>query len=215
MIKVLLVDDHRMVRAGLKSVIDEFDNIKVTAQAGTVQEALTVLAAKEIDVVLMDINLPQQNGIEGAQIISKDFREVKVIGLSMNDDHFSISEMLKAGAFGYILKDSDEEELKKAIETVFEGESFFTEKVTKVMMNAMLVKNKKESDQGAIVLSQRETEILKLVSDGLTNNEIGEKLFISARTVDTHRRNLLQKTGTKNSAGLVKYAFLNGIIEIT
>ena len=215
MIKVLLTDDHKMVRAGLKAVIDEFDNISVVGQASTVAETMALLAGGlTVDVVLLDVNMPVQNGIEGAKLITKEYPSIAIIGLSMNDDHLSISSMLKAGATGYILKDSDELELEKAIVTVANGESYFAEKVTKVMMNAMMVKKKKEKQTSHVALSVREKEILKLVCDGMTNNEIGEQLFISARTVDTHRRNLLQKTATNNTAGLVKYAFLNGLIDM-
>ena len=174
MIKVLLTDDHKMVRAGLKAVIDEFDNISVVGQASTVAETMALLAGGlTVDVVLLDVNMPVQNGIEGAKLITKEYPSIAIIGLSMNDDHLSISSMLKAGATGYILKDSDELELEKAIVTVANGESYFAEKVTKVMMNAMMVKKKKEKQTSHVALSVREKEILKLVCDGMTNNEIG------------------------------------------
>lgn len=214
MIKVLIADDHKMIRDGLKSMIKHFDNIECIGEAESGKLVLDFFESNnQVDVLLLDINMPEMDGIECASLVSKNYKHIHILALSMNVDHHSISKILKAGASGYILKDSGEEELFEAINKVHQGESFFSPKVTEIMMSSMLSKKNVANSQGIDQkLSEREIEIIRLIADGLTNIEIGEQLFISPRTVDSHRRNLLQKTGAKNSAGLVKYAALKGLI---
>lgn len=214
MIKLFIADDHKMIRDGIKSMILHFDGVDCVGEATNGNEVIDQLKKNDkVDVILIDINMPDMGGIECTKEINRQFSHIKVLALSMNSDHHSISRVLKAGALGYILKDCSEDELLLAITKVSEGENFFSSKVTESMMSSMIVKKGGASSTNKEMdLSQREIEIIQLIAGGLTNIEIGEKLFISPRTVDTHRRNLLQKTGAKNSAELVKYAALRGLI---
>lgn len=213
MIKLYIVDDHKMIRDGIKAMVKHFDNIKVIGEAANGEMALNELSSSvnKPDVVLLDINMPILNGIRTTEKLLEN-SDYNILAISMNHDTLSISKMLKAGALGYILKDSGEEELIEAIRTVAEGNTYFTKEVAYSMMGTMVKKNTKEISKEGSELSKREVEVLQLIANGMTNKEIGEQLFISPRTVDTHRRNLLQKTGAKNSAGLVSYATKKGYI---
>ncbi len=206
-IKVLLVDDHNIVKQGLRAIL-ESGGIEVVDEASNGQEAIDKLkAGLKIDLAILDINMPVMNGIQAAEIISKDFSELKILALTMLNEEYHIRKMLKAGADGYILKNSGKDELLNAVETICEGEHYFSKEATNVIMMDMMNGGEgSETVTEEVYLTEREKDIIQLIAQEYTNAEIAEKLFISVRTVDAHRRNLLQKIGARNTAGLVVYA---------
>lgn len=217
MINVLLVDDHKIIRDGIKALLATTDSINIVGECDDGVQVLPFLRDHEVDVVLMDINMPKLNGIETTALVTEKYPKVKVLALTMHNEEGYISKILKTGAMGYILKNTGKPELVNAIEKVHESSSYFSDEVASIMMNKYMKNTKPKTTPIGMVsvtdLTKREIEILALIANELTNIEIGEKLFISPRTVDTHRRNLLQKLGVKNTAGLVKFAIHNGIVE--
>ena len=205
-IKVLLVDDHQIIIDGLKSLLKNSDEISVVAEANNGREALRILDILEIDVVLMDIDMPVLNGIDTLKEIGKQSFGVKVIILSMHNEAGMIKSLMSIGANGYLLKSCAQEELINAIRKVASGQSYFSTEVTLSLLNPA------QSNQPTELLTERETEIIKLIAEGFSNKEIGSKLFISHRTVDTHRTNLMKKLNASNIAGLISYAIRNGIV---
>jgi len=175
---------------------------------------IDILEKESIDLVLMDIEMPEMDGIQTTRYLTENFEKVGVLALTMYDDESHIIKMLQVGAMGYILKSTNKKELTEAIKTVASGESYFAKEASEVIMRRFMKKKTlSKSLAYKVALTRREKEVLKLIAEEFTNNEIAKKLYISARTVDTHRRNLLQKTGVKNTAGLVKYAIQNDIID--
>lgn len=205
-IKVLLVDDHQIIVDGLKSLLQNSDEIIVVAEANNGSEALRILDILEIDVVLMDIDMPVLNGIDTLKEISKQSFGVKVIILSMHNEAGMIKSLMALGAHGYLLKSCTQDELIGAIRKVASGQSYFSTEVTLSLLNPA------QSSQPNELLTERETEIIKLIAEGFSNKEIGLKLFISHRTVDTHRTNLMKKLDVSNIAGLISYAIKNGVV---
>lgn len=212
-IKVLLADDHQIVRDGIKLMLDPQAGIDVVAEAENGTEIEKLIADNHIDVAVMDINMPEMDGIAATRLIKEKFPDVKVLALSMSNDDSHIRQMIQAGASGYIMKSAGRKELTKAIYEVMEGRHYFSDQATQsIMMD--LVKNKgKSSSPEPIHITEREKEVLAMIVKENTNQEIAEKLYISPRTVDAHRRNLLQKTGARNTAGLVRYAFEHGLVN--
>lgn len=208
-IKVLLTDDHQIIIDGLKSLLKNSDEIVVAAEANNGREALRILELLSIDVVLMDIDMPVLNGIETLKEIRKQFRNVKVIILSMHNEAGMIKSLMDIGANGYLLKSCSQDELIGAIKKVFTGQNYFSTDVTLALLNTSGTSNPEQKNE---LLTDRETEILKLIAAGFSNKEIGDQLFISHRTVDTHRTNLMKKLDVNNIAGLISYAIRNGIV---
>ena len=204
--KVLLVDDHQIIIDGLKSLLRNSDEISVAAEANNGREALRILEILEIDVILMDIDMPVLNGIDTLKEIGKQSFGVKVIILSMHNEAGMIKSLMSIGANGYLLKSCTQEELIGAIRKVASGQSYFSTEVTLSLLNPA------QSNQPTELLTDRETEIIKLIAEGFSNKEIGSKLFISHRTVDTHRTNLMKKLDVSNIAGLISYAIRNGLV---
>ncbi|MEX0811059.1 MAG: response regulator transcription factor [Chitinophagales bacterium] len=207
---ILLVDDHQIVRDGIKSLFLDDDNVNIVYEAENGQQAIEKVneSKDNIDLILMDINMPVIDGIECTEKIKADFPEMKILILSMLNEDEHIKKVLKAGASGYVLKNSGKEELLNAINHVSEGKFYFSEDATKsIMMDLIGQKGRRvESDSTLVPLTDRELEVLEYIVKEFTNQEIAEKLFISVRTVDAHRRNLLEKVGARNTAGLVRYA---------
>lgn len=212
-IKMLLVDDHEIVRDGLKTLMESQHGVDIVAEAKNGLEALEVCKNIEIDIVVMDVNMPEMDGIQATQKIKDKYPEVKILALTMSDNDVHIRKMIEAGASGYILKNAGRDELKRAFEALMNDQHYFSDSATQSVMME-LVRNKGKSSAGTDAqITKRELEILGLIIKEHTNQEIAEKLFISVRTVDAHRRNLLQKTGARNTAGLVRYALENGLFE--
>jgi DNA-binding NarL/FixJ family response regulator len=215
-IKVFLVDDHKLIRDGIKAHFDDDDRFDVVGEAANGEIALDLLKKLDVDIVLMDINMDEMDGIECTSKISELFPNIKVLALTMLDENQHIKEMLKAGAVGYLLKNSNEQEIKQGIISVCEGQPFYSPKVLHTVMNSLsspVTKKKKSRFEPSIPLTEREKEVLVLIIKEYSNQEIADKLFISKRTVDAHKRNLLEKTGAKNVAGLVIFALNNEIIN--
>lgn len=212
LIRVLMVDDHKIIRDGVKVLLDKIDHITIVEEAGNGAEALQVLESNsdEVDVVLLDVGMPVMDGVEAMKRIQKDYPEVKVLALSMYDDEAHIIGMLQNGAAGYVLKTTGKTELAEAIERIASGQSYFAKEASSKMLD-YISQNRfsKKKVKAKSPLTKREKEILRLISEEHTNNEIAEKLCLSPRTIETHRKNLLQKLQVKNTAGLVKYALLH------
>lgn len=204
---ILLVDDHAIVTDGLRSLLSEHDAYFIKGEARNGKEALEFLSMLKVDLVLMDIDMPEMDGIEATKAIKKAYPDIRVIILTMHDERSMIKRLLEEGADGYLLKNSTREDLLQAMEEVMAGKQHLSAEVNTVLMA-------KESDQkgGLAGLTEREIEIVRLIAEGLSNKEIGDKLFISHRTVDTHRTNLMQKLGVHNIAALVRLAIREGLV---
>jgi DNA-binding NarL/FixJ family response regulator len=209
-IKILLADDHGIIRDGIKLMLNKSPELEIVAEANNGQEVIDYLAknAKSIDVILMDINMPVMNGIEATQKISEIYSDINILALTMHIEETYISNMLKAGALGYILKESNKEELIDAIKSIASGKKYYSNEVSVTLINSLMSDDKDKDKE----LSEREIEILSFIASGNTNREIGEKLFISGRTVETHRRNILNKLEVKNTAEMIKYAIQNKLV---
>ena len=215
-IQILIADDHPFFRDGIHQLLGDQDAIESIDEATNGKEVLQMLAKKYYDLVIMDIKMPLMSGVEATRVIKKKFPDVKVLAISMYDEQPYIVKMLKAGAKGYLLKNSTKEELLKAISQVMKGENYFSSEVSEIMVSQIVSGKHVDNgydEQPELTLTKREIEIIKMIAEELTNVEIGERLNISPRTVDTHRRNLLQKLKVKNTAGLVKYALKNGLLD--
>lgn len=213
-IKVMLADDHKIVRDGIKLMLNSQAGIDVVAEAQQGEEALTILNDTYIDLVIMDINMPVMDGVTATKTIKEKYPDVKILALTMSNDDLHIRQMIQAGASGYIMKSAGRSDLKEAILTIMDGRHYFSDEATQSIMMDLVKGRGKSTAPDPIHITNRELEILELIVKEHTNQEIAEKLYISSRTVDAHRRNLLQKTGARNTAGLVKYAFQHNLISL-
>lgn len=210
-IKLLLADDHQIIRNGIKLMLKKNIEFEIASEASSGEEVISYLErnSDRVDVILMDIDMPGMGGIEATEIITQKYKNIKILALTMHSEETFISHMMKAGATGYILKEANTNELIMAINTVAAGKKYYSNEVSVAMINSLMSKdNSKEND-----LSEREIEVLKYIAAGDTNKEAGEKLFISPRTVETHRRNILSKLDVKNTAEMIKYAYQHQLIE--
>lgn len=208
MIKIVLVDDHKMVREGLKRFLEDNQDFEIVVEAENGRDCLDQLATVEADIVLTDLSMPQMNGLELTKILRKQFPKIKVIALTMMDDSQHIKQMLAEGVMGYLLKNCSEDDLMIAINKVYNGNTYYAPEVTNIILNSIRKVNPRRQSKvvNEMPLTVREKEVLYLILKEKTNQEIAEKLFISVRTVDAHKRNLLDKTGSRNVAGLVIFA---------
>ncbi|MFP4448155.1 MAG: response regulator [Bacteroidales bacterium] len=213
-INILLADDHKMFRDGLKEILNKERNIIVVDEADDKNQIMNICSNKEIDIVIMDIDMGETNGITTTKELLSIYPHLKILVLSMHSDSKYILSMLEAGAKGYILKNAGKQEMITAINTVATGDSYFSSQVSSKIIEQLNsrknIKAKLKSQN--LPLTPREVEVLKLIAQEYSNTEIAEELYISIRTVDTHRRNLLEKLGVKNTAGLVKYALNNNLV---
>ena len=200
MISVFIVDDHKLVIEGIVSFLQKEKNIKVAGFATTALDCINFFKTGTADVILMDINLPDMNGMDLCKLIKTNYPGIAVIALSTLSQGSYITQIIENGASGYLLKNADKDEITEAIETVTDGKTFFSFEAGKIY------KATTEKRTGLPVLSKREKEILKLIAEGLTNIEISKQLFISIDTVDTHRKNLYTKLNVRNTALLIRYA---------
>lgn len=210
-IKILLADDHQLFRNGLKILLDAFDDFEIAGEAVNGEEVLRIIENTNCDVVLMDIDMPVMDGIEATRRAIEINPNIKIIALSMYGEEEYYHRMVEAGAKGFILKDSDINEVKDAIITVYNGATWFSQEL---LQNVIRRIKSRETETSHTNLSKREKEILLKICEGLSNQEIADTLFISKRTVDKHRANLLGKTQSKNTASLILYAIKNKIIEV-
>ena len=213
-IRILIVDDHRLLLQGLETLVRSQNDWELTGMASQGEEALRMLKAQQADLVLTDIDMPFMNGIELTEAVKAQFPDTKVIIISMHEEKGLILHAMEAGADGYLVKNADKKEFITAIQRVMEGHSYFSEEVTLALLDRK--KSKPLSPlQNTLLdkLTGREVEILKLIAEGFSNSEIGEKLFISPRTVDTHRANLMRKLEVNNLAGLIRVGLKAGLIS--
>jgi DNA-binding NarL/FixJ family response regulator len=213
-IKVLIADDHKIFRDGIKALLEKEKSITITGEAESGDEVIASVQSNKPDVILMDINMGETNGIETTRIIKQKHSGIQVLILSMHGESTYIMKVLEAGATGYILKNAGKEELLTAINSVARGDSYFSREVSNSIIEQLhkpRTASRRKTEE--IPLTDREIEVLKLIAQEYSNPEIAEELSISIRTVDTHRRNLLEKLQAKNTAGLVKFALRKGLIE--
>lgn len=195
--KVFIVDDHYMVIEGIRSLLQGEKNIEWMGHAMNASSCMAFLQQQQPDVILMDISLPDKSGIDLCKEVKEKYASVFIIGLSTFNQQSFIQKMMHNGASGYVLKNASSEELLEAIDTVSRGKTYMSFEAAESMKN---------NPAGNIILTRREIEVLKLIADGMTNNEIGQNLFISTTTVETHRKNLLAKFDAKNTALLIRMA---------
>ncbi|HYV95801.1 MAG TPA: response regulator transcription factor [Chitinophagales bacterium] len=214
-IKVVIADDHQIFIEGIKALIKDADNILLVGEAVSGEQLLNLLNSKEVDVVLMDVYMPKMSGIEATQKIKASHPDVKVLGLTMMEDAKHISEMMKAGASGYLLKTTGKSELVDAIVRVQNGERYLSKEVSMKLIDRMLNNTQPSEQSGDRTpsITKREHEIIRLIAQELTNEEIARQLNNSPMTIITHRKNLLRKLNVKNTAGLVKYAVQHGLVD--
>lgn len=228
MIKVLLADDHAILRDGIRALLSREPDMEVVGEAGNGQVLLELLASTAADVVLMDVNMPVLDGFATMPLLREQYPDVRVLVLSMLDHENYVSRMMQAGALGYVLKSADSSEITYAIRTVAAGRPFLCTEIGLDILYRLVQRGAPEAaapedtngngTQAAPArkptdLSSRELEVLKLIAEGLTNQEIADKLFTSKRTIETHRQNIIEKTQAKNTAALIRYAMAQGLIE--
>lgn len=206
--KILIVDDHQVVLDGLQLILGQADFCVVVGQASTGQQTIDFIKEHAVDVILLDINMPEMNGLKATQIIRTFNSSIKIIGLSVLDEISVIRQFKKSGANGYLLKNSGKEEILQAIREVLSSGSYYDSKLLD-----RLISEPAKINPAVPKLSRRETEILNLIVEEYTTKEIAEKTFISFGTVETHRRNIINKLGVRNTAGLVRVAMELGLLK--
>jgi two-component system, NarL family, response regulator NreC len=213
-IRILLADDHQLMRSGLRLLIEQQPDLTVAGEAADGREAVALAKSLRPDVVVMDISMPNLNGIEAARQITQNHPETAVIVLSMHPDESYVLRALKSGAKGYLLKDSAESDLIQAVRSVGQGKSFFSPAVSKVLLDDYVRKLKRSgADDAYDLLTAREREILQLVAEGKSNKDVANLLNLSVYTVETHRSNIMQKLHLKGVPELTLYAVRKGIIS--
>ncbi len=211
MIRLLIADDHQVLLDGFASIFDSVDDIEVIATANNGQHVMDQLEQVEVDIILLDINMPVLNGVEVCKKVSQKYPHIKVIALSMYDQGSYVRRMLQYGAKGYLLKNDSADEMIRAIRQVQQGEFYISGQLKEKMASIdFIIGRQKRSNHQDI--SDRELEVLDLLSNGLTDQEIGEKLFISHHTANSHRKSLIQKLNAKNTVELVRIALDKGLI---
>ncbi len=210
--KVIIVDDHTLFRNGLRILLNNLENYHVVGEASNGKQFLDLIKTSTPDLVLMDISMPVMDGIEASTIAHELYPDLKIITLSMYGEEDYYYKMVNAGVKGFVLKNSDIKEVKAALDVVYDGGSFFSSELLQNLISSL--KSAPKSKELHSELSEREMEILILICQGLSNQEIADKLFISKRTVDKHRANILEKSESKNTAQLVVYAIKNRFVEL-
>lgn len=214
LVRYAIADDHKIFRQGLKLALGDDRKIKCIGEAEDGLQLMELLKTQQADVVLVDLKMPGMDGIEVTKEIRSLYPHMKVLILTMFDDEHFILHLMEAGANGYLVKNADPSEIKMAIHTAFENGYYFSDMVSSILLKNVVQKNKTTPVfKEAIKLSDKETEILKLICQEYTTAEIGERVFLSPRTVEGIRAGLLEKIGVRNTAGLVMYAVKNGIVS--
>lgn len=217
-IKVLLVDDHQIVRDGIFALLIKEHDIEIVGEASNGDELFEKLQFIKPDIIILDISLPKMSGIEIAGILDKDFPQIRIIVFSSYTDEETIFKSIRAGAKGFLPKDSMREDLVEAIKKVHQGFEYLSDKIPNTILMDYIKKSgnqeEKFNNSKLSSLTKREREILKLIADGMSYKEIGNELFISVRTVETHKNNILQKLELKSTIDLVKFAIKNDLIDL-
>jgi DNA-binding NarL/FixJ family response regulator len=216
-IQIILVEDHQIVRDGIKALLTDTPGIEITGEASSCNELMEIIKTKSPDIVIMDVSLPDGSGIEATKILSEEYPNAKVLILSMHTGEDFIFNAIKAGAKGYLPKNTTRKEMLEAIQAISKGEEYFSESISNIILKSYIKKAKngeKETPPNEEQLTTREMEILKLFAGGLSNQEIADKLFISIRTVESHKNHIMQKLELDSTVDLIKFAIRNKIIEI-
>ncbi|GAB4006115.1 response regulator transcription factor [Spirosoma sp. KCTC 42546] len=216
-IKLALCDDHTLFRVGMATILGQIHDFELILEAGNGQELIEKIPRKMPDVVLLDLQMPVMDGTATADFLRENYPLIKIVVLTMHDEDRMVLHLLEKGVSGYLLKDAEAGEVEKAIRKVIDEGVYLNEFVSKAMLRKMTNKPNATKPVNAfynskILLSEREKEVLMLICEGLSTNEISEKIFLSPRTVEGHRLRILEKTGTKNTAGMVAYAFKNNLV---
>ncbi len=213
-IKIGIIDDHTLFRAGLNKLVNSFNDCQVVFQAANGQELIDILnAGREVDLLLLDLKMPVMGGLEALDVITQKHAQVKALVISMHDDIPFVLQAMKKGAKGYILKDIDALELHTAIQKVINLGFYMNEKLSKVLIEGIATNEGNKKSRISEELTDIELEILELTCQGLTSKEIANKLFRSRRTIEGHKQRLLEKTNTKNTPALVAWSFRHGVVE--
>jgi two-component system response regulator NreC len=211
--RVLLADDHAILRSGLRLLLDREPDMGVVGEATDGREAVDWMAREGADVVVMDVGMPGLNGIEATGQIVRRYPQAGVVMLSMHSDETYVLRCLRAGARGYVLKESAENELIAAIRAVWAGKSFFSPKVTRLLQQEHVERIRCAGGEDSYdLLTEREREILQLIAEGSSNKEVAGRLYLSVHTVETHRKNILEKLNLHGPADLILYAVRKGIV---
>lgn len=214
-IRIILVDDHKMFRDGVKSVLSDEKNLDLVGEAGNAKELLELLKANRPDIIITDISMPDLSGIELAKIVLEKYPYIKILFLSMHTNEEFVVKAFSTGARGYLPKDAGMNELLEAINTIYNGGRHFNKAISETLLTSYISKLETENNNPDIQsLTKREKEVVDLIVDGYTNPEIADKLFISIRTVDSHKSNILSKLQLKSSVELVKYAIRNKLVSL-
>ena len=216
-IRIFLVDDHQLVRDGIKALLMSSENLTILGEAASGKECFEKIAVEPPDILILDISLPDTSGIDITKRVSVEYPETRVLILSMYTNEDFIFNSVKAGARGYLPKNTSREELLTAIQTIYQGEEFFADSISRIMLRSYVRKAKEDDtmpQRGPVPLTTREIEILKLFAEGFINKEISDKLDISIRTVETHKNHIMKKLELKSTVELIKYAIRNKIVEV-
>jgi DNA-binding NarL/FixJ family response regulator len=214
-INLAIADDHKIFRNGLKATLEDYPDFNLLIEASNGKELIGLLADHEPDVILMDIKMPEMDGMQTTAYINQHFKNVKVLALSMHNEDKYIVDMMKSGASGYLLKNAEPEEIIEAIQTVYNKGFYFNEHLSVTLIKQLVGPGHADNaGQQSVELNDREIEVLKLVCQECSNQEIADKIFLSVRTVEGYRARLFEKTGSKNLVGLVIFAIKRGIISV-
>jgi two-component system nitrate/nitrite response regulator NarL len=211
-IKLLVVDDHPVVRKGISSCLSRHENLEIIGEAGDGREAVRKARELQPDIVLMDINMPQMSGLAVTELLRRELPRIKVLILSVNSSADSVLRMVQSGARGYVLKEAPPEELVRAVETVQAGDAYFSQDIARVALNQFVRGGGESSDMPQ--LTPREREVLTQIAEGLSNKEIASQLGVGVRTVETHRERIMRKLDIHTVAGLTKFAIARGLVSI-
>ncbi len=219
--RILIADDHSVVRSGLRLLLQSSPDFAVVAEAADGEEAIMLVDKHKPDVVIMDISMPRLNGIEATSIMKQAHPEMKVIILTVHEDEEYVYQMLRAGASGYVLKSAGKKEIFAAIESALSGKRFFSPGISEMIIEGFIKRDKESRETLEQVtpssrqqLTKREIEVLRYIAQGYTNRKIAEALFLSIRTINTHRTNLMQKLDIHDTARLVRYAIETGLVKL-
>jgi len=215
-IRILIADDHLLILKGIQSMLQSVDNLEIIGEATNGKEAVEKALFLRPEILFIDITMPGLSGIEACRQITSQNRAIKVIALSQHEDEAYVYQIIKAGAYGYMLKNSTREELITAVKTVLSGEKYFSPQISDRLINDLFIKKDRErnSVEQGIHLTQRELQIIKMIAEDLSNHEISDRLSISLRTTETHRRNIMLKLKVNSVVALVRYALKHELITL-
>ncbi|GJQ20532.1 MAG: DNA-binding response regulator [Bacteroidia bacterium] len=210
-IRILLADDHELIRTGMRNLIGSNSDFQIVGEAADGEDTIAKVRQLRPDVAIVDISMPKLSGIEAAKRICKEFPSVRVLVLTMHENAEYVYQILKSGASGYLLKNAGKDEITQAIYAVMKGNKFFSPRISDLMISEYVKKAEKRDERSEeAILTRREEEVLRYIARGMNNQQIAEKLFISPRTVETHRTNIMQKLNIHDAPNLVRYALENG-----